>query len=354
MTDPAAARPGPPVDDDTISLLALGSAFLRRRRMIMALGFLGLVVGLAMAVIPPPVYRSTAVFKPQVSDARTSNMAILASRIGLTSAEGNSEWGPPVYVELVKMWSLLEPLVRDTLTVAELDGQAVALLDLLSSEGPSPEQRIDQAVSDLRELIKSREISSIGAVELSVTSRWPSVSLFLVQQLVDAVNLFNIDTRRSQAAEEHAFVAKQVQEAKENLHVAENRLLLFLQHNRAITGSPELVIEHDRLQREVSLRQQLYTALLQNLEESRIKVVRDTPVITILESPQLALEPEPRLLFLKIIIGWLVGGILGMILAILVEGWQRAVRQNDDQAREFLNLFQQAVPRFLHRGYRDG
>jgi hypothetical protein len=347
MPDVGETPPQRPRDkDDALSLLALGSVLLRRRRLIYTCALAGLAGGLALALLPPRVYRSSAVFQPQAAESRAANFAAMASRFGLPTPSGDGEWNAPVYVELLRMRSMLEPLARDTLVVAELGERATAVTDLLGVKAPSQAQRVDRAVRELRRIIRSREINNIGAVEVTATTRWPSVSLALVQRLVHGVDRFNVDTRRSQAAEERAFVALQVQEAKQALQQAEHRLLEFMQSNRAIAGSPELSFEHDRLQREVSQRQQVYTMLIQSLEEARIKEVRDTPVITVLEPPRLAHEPQSRGLMLKAMLGLLSGGVLAALGAFLVFGVSHACRAQDGDALEFLALVKDAAPRF--------
>ena len=141
----------------------------------------------------------------------------------------------------------------------------------------------------------------------------------------------------------------QAGEAERALREAEDRLQGFLQRNRVIS-SPDLGFEHDRLQRQVTLRQQVYTSLVQNQEEARIREVRDTPVITVLENPRLPVVSEPRRSVLKGILGGLAGGLLGAMIAFLAEGVSRARRQSSGEAREFFQLMEQATPEFLKRG----
>jgi uncharacterized protein involved in exopolysaccharide biosynthesis len=51
----------------------------------------------------------------------------------------------------------------------------------------------------------------------------------------------------------------------------------FLQANRQWANSPDLTFQHDRLERDIALRQQVYTTLVQSFEQARISEVRDTP-----------------------------------------------------------------------------
>jgi uncharacterized protein involved in exopolysaccharide biosynthesis len=82
-------------------------------------------------------------------------------------------------------------------------------------------------------------------------------------------------------------------EARERLVAAEGRLETFLTANRQL-ASPQLVVERDRVQRDVVMQQQVVTTLMQSREEARLREVRDTPVILVLESPRVPIERDPR------------------------------------------------------------
>jgi uncharacterized protein involved in exopolysaccharide biosynthesis len=152
-----------------------------------------------------------------------------------------------------------------------------------------------------------------------VRTRWPSVSLWLANRLVQRVNQFNIETRRSQATAEREFVEARAVESERTLRDAEDRLQAFLQANRDIGGSPGLAFQRDRLQREVTRQNQLYTSWLQSREEARIREIRDTPVITVFENPRLAFQPVPRNLAMKVVLGGIAGAMLGVLFAFLAD-----------------------------------
>lgn len=338
-------------EDEGISALALGSVLLRRRRMISFLGVLGAVMGLATGLLSERVYVSTASFMTQTEGGNSSALALAATQFGLRMPTNGGAWGPPIYVELLRSRSLLEPLALDTLVVLEQQGQRVAVMDLLEVMAPTSAQRIEHAINKLRGLVAAAEDKKLGAVRLTVTTRWPSVSLALTERLVAGVNRFNLETRKSQATAERQFVDARSGEAERALRGAEDRFQVFQQKNRVI-ASAELSFERDRLQREVVLRQATYTALLQSREEARIREVRDTPVITVFEAPRLAVDGEPRKLRQRGAIGSLAGLMLGVFISFLARSVDLARRVPDDEAREFFRLVKEIAPRFLTRGAR--
>lgn len=348
MTE-ASASSLPAYREPEVSLLVLGNVLLRWRRTIVGLGVVGAALGLAKGMTSTRVYVSAATFITQGSEGGASGLALAASQFGIRVPTSGGSWGPPVYVELLRSQALLEPIALDTVVVAEEGGRRVALMDLLEVEAPTPARRTDLAVRALGGVVSASEVKALGAVKLSVTTRWPSVSLALAERLVRGVNQFNLETRKSQAMAERQFVEIQAREAERALREAEDRLQLFLQRNRAISDSPELGFQRDRLQRELALRQQVYTTLVQNREEARIREVRDTPVITVLESPRLPVVGEARNSVKKALLGGFMGGMFGAVIALLVQAVASVRRAPNEEAQEFFLLAQEILPQFLRK-----
>lgn len=337
-------------DSDENALLASASLFLRWRRTIIALGVLGAALGLASGLLSTRVYKSSATFIPQGSEGSNAGVvALAASQFGIRLPTSTGAWGPSVYVEMLRSRALLEPIAFDTLVIAEEGGRRAVLMDLLEIEAPTMPRRIELTVDALRGMISSSDQNRFGAVEVDVTSRWPSVSGALAKRLIQRVSEFNLQTRKSQAAAERQFVEIQAREAERALREAEDRLQLFLQRNRAMGGSPELAFERDRLQREVTLRQNLFTSWLQSREEARIREVRDTPVITVLEDPQVPFVGEARGTVRKTIFGGTLGVMIGVLIAYLSRWLVGARGKPSEEAREFFQLVEEATPRFLRK-----
>jgi len=352
MKEPTLHRDTSRYPAETISLLAIGTAVLRRRRLILALGFLGAGAGLAAALLSSRVYAASATIIPEEpANEFPSGLSLAAGQLGikLPSGGGNG-WGPPVYAELLKSRALLQPIAGDTLNVTEI-GRRAAIMDLLRVKPASPALRLERTVRALRKKVVVGEDKKLGAVKLTVITKWPSVSYAVANSLVAGLNQFNLESRKTQAGAERRFVETQALDAQRALREAENRLQEFQKNNRGgVSSSPELALEKDRLAREVLLRQQNYTSLSQSREEAKISEVRNTPVITLIEQPQIPVLPEPRHSVTKALLGGIAGGLLGVVIAFLAYGVSAARTAPTAESREFFELVDQATPRFLRRG----
>ena len=336
--------------EEELSIFGAVNALLRWRRLIIGLGVGGALLFGVLALLSGKVFKSSATFVPQSPEAQQSSFAMAAaSQFGFRVPTGGLAWGPSTYIRLLKSRAFLDPIARDTVTVAEENGRRAAVLDLLNVTAPTPERRLEAGIRTLSNLIVAEEDRSLGAVELSVTTAWPSVSLALVEKVLQRVNEFNLQTRRSQASPERAFAAARAAEAESSLRAAEDRLQALIQRNRSMEGSPELQFQRERLNREIALRQALYTTWMQSLEEARIREVRDTPVITVLEPARLPAVREARRTVQKAVWGGLLGGALGVLLAFLFQAVSKARGAPDERSQEFFQLIDEVTPRFMRR-----
>jgi tyrosine-protein kinase Etk/Wzc len=341
--DPASNGGGPGRSDE-ISLVEIGVVLLRNRRLLVALPLV-LAAGVGIvALAQDRTYRATASFIPQVAERSTSGAAALARQFGMNIGTDRPGQSPQFYADLLRGREVLRQAVEAEYRVA-VDGVSreatlIELFDVADDTGPLPPWR--RAVERLREDLSVGIARETGVVQLTVSAATPELAEQIAEQLLGLLNKFNLETRQGQALEEGRFVAARMAEAQEELREAEDALKTFLQQNRQFTNSPELVFEHERLHRLVAMRQDIYTTLVQAHEQSRIDAVRDTPVITVIASPQGSAEPEPRGTVLRTILALILGFILALFVAFIREFGRRARTEDGGDYREFNRLREEA------------
>jgi uncharacterized protein involved in exopolysaccharide biosynthesis len=303
---------------DPTSLFVVGASLVRRRWSIVRWVLLGGFLAGLWATLRPLTYTSFASFVPQSNDRAASNLMSLAGQFGISLNPGGSSRSPDFYRALLTSETLVDVVVRDTFQVAELDGKPVTFVDLFQIDPDLPlEERLEDGRSRLRERLATSVDNSTGMVGVSIATKWPSVSLAIINSLVDGVHAFNQRVRQDEAGAERAFVEGRLKDVRAELRIAEDSLETFLTTNRQFERSPELVLRRDRLQREVQSRQQVLTSLTQSYEEARIRELRNTPVITLVETPALPALHDPRRRILLGLVGMMLGGLIGVSLALV-------------------------------------
>ncbi len=308
--------------DDEISLWEVLAVLLRRRGTIVLTTILVTALAVAVTLLRADEFTTEASFRPQGSEASGSQLMALASQFGVNVPGGGEEASPAFYAELLVSREILS---RAATRPYEVDGEGTVLLkDLLEIERETEPLRDAAAINWLREEALSVATGrETGTVTVSVTTEWPDLSKAIADELLAEVALFNLNTRQSQAAAERAFIEERVQEAEDELEAAEEELRVFLESNRQWQDSPLLTFRQQALQREVTLRSSVLTTLVQSYEQARISEVRDTPVITVLQDPFMPPGPDERRLVLSAALGIVLGGMMGIVLAFVVEAFRR-------------------------------
>lgn len=335
---PRSAR-SPAAGAEDLTLVRVMTQLLRDRRRILFWTALVGTIALVIALVTRPVYSADASFTPQVADAGRSGLSSLAGQLGL-SMPGSAASQSQFYAELLRSHALLAPLATDTLTVPELGPGPRTFASLFKAEG-SPERVAEVFVEQATRASAVHVSIQTGTVSLRVTTPWRSVSLALANRMLRGVNEYNVRSRQSQAAEERRFVEARLAVARQEQRAAEDRLEGFLRANRQFV-SPELTFARERLQREVNLQQALVSTLAQSYEDARIREVRDTPVITIVESPSASTLPDPRRRAFKVAVGLLLGALIGIVISLAKDAMARRSAVGDTETDEFLRQLRAA------------
>lgn len=310
---------------EPVSIAWIMAVLLLWRRTIITTTAICIVLALAAGILRPITYTTNFSFVPEIAqDQGNSSLAGLAGQLGVNlGSMGSPTQSPQFYADLLNTHQLLAPIANDSFQLSQPAPHVVKLSRFLGVSGSNSAVVTDKTVQLLREKVIAASVAArtTGVVNVKVQTRSPEVSLAIAQRVIEGLNQFNLSTRQSQAAAERKFVEDRLSAARASLREAEDALQTFLQSNRAL--GVDQSFQRDRLQREVTLRQQLVVGLSQQYEEARIREVRDTPVITVIERPILPVLPDPRGRATTLVLGILAGLFLGVVIALGREGWKR-------------------------------
>ena len=202
---------------------------------------------------------------------------------------------------------------------------AGTVLGGLGVNEPDSSRASEQGIERLAGLISVKVDRLAGTVLLKASTHSAEFSKDIAEAYLRLLMEFNNIQRQTQASAERSFVGDRLVTATAELRGAEVQFRAFLERNRTWHTSPALVIEHDRLRREVDLKQSIVSTLSQSYEQARIDEVRDTPALLVVQSPHLPGVPDRRGLLLKLL-GAAAAGFFGaMVFVVAADVWRRAV-----------------------------
>ncbi|WP_234571707.1 Wzz/FepE/Etk N-terminal domain-containing protein [Rhodohalobacter sp. 614A] len=155
-----------------------------------------------------------------------------------------------------------------------------------------------------------------GVFTVSVQMQDPYIAADVADEIVQRLSEYITENRTQKARQELEFIEERFQEAKISFEEAQQQLAKFNDQNRGqLTAMAQT--EEQLLQSQYNLNFNLYNSMAQRLEEARISVQEDTPVIKVLEP---AAVPDrrsaPRRTFILAVF-IILGGLLGTGIVLL-------------------------------------
>jgi uncharacterized protein involved in exopolysaccharide biosynthesis len=319
----------PPKEFSLLDLLAI---VLRHRRLIAGITVAWVLVMVVPLLLRDRTYTARTAFVPQAGSGNAGKLAGLAAQFGVNVGGGGDDvtQSPEFYEDLVRSDFMLRRLVEGPYELG--GGDSGSLLAILEVDEEDPRLALDVGVAAFRPRLSIQTGLKTSIVQISVRLEDPVVARSVVQRALDLVTEFNLTTRQSQARQEHRFVEGRLEMVRNDLREAEDRLQGFLQRNRDYRFSPQLNFEHDRLEREVEVRQQVYTSLAQSVQQAQIDAVRNTPVISVVQPPMVPVRPDPRRLPVRGMLAIIVGMMIGIGIAFGLEFF----RENRERAPDLV------------------
>jgi uncharacterized protein involved in exopolysaccharide biosynthesis len=333
---------------DEISVVSVLNVILRHRVLIVTLMLLfGFYAGFK-SITSAKHYTVESQFV--VKGSRTpGQLGGLAASLGINIGGGDAAQSPAFYLDLLEAKAILWPIAQKTYTVKTDTGVVTGnLIKIFNIRDRRPEVARAKVIDALKGAISSTSSIKTGVITVLVHAGRPDLAVQISANLLDQVNVYNLARRQEQAAGERAFVEKQVDEKRGELRQAEGELRDFLESNRMYAQSPELILERTRLQRQVDMRNTLYTSMLQSYEAARIDEMRDLPVISVIEPPEMPIQPDARGGVRKTLIGLAIGLVLGIVIAFFREKMAANKEAQTDDFVEFSQLKKEAVGDLTH------
>ncbi len=343
---PAPQHPSTSAPEADISIFELLTPLVARWKLIAGTALACAFAAALFLLFQRPTYTASSTFTPE----NTSTQGVMSSLVGLAglagqlglSSGGASSVSPEFFVRLAHSDEVLRSTLMAEFPHPDSAGVRRSLLRLLDVRGRSQEEQIQRGVRVLRRLTDASSDKSTGIVTLQVEMHSANLAAEVAKYMVQLLNRFNLESRQSQSREQRRFSGERLAVAEQELRAAEQAQLAFLQRNREYLDSPLLAFEYNRLSRQVSLRQEVYQTLTKAYEEARIAEVRDTPVLTVIDSAVAPFSRSGPHRVLGSVVALVFGGVVGVGLAYVAAARARVRRAPTPDYLEFRAALEEA------------
>ena len=282
--------------------------------------------------IAQPVYVATAKIVPSAGGSSTSNMRGLAAQFGVSIPGGEegsitSSW---VYPELIKSRTLARAVLKRNFDTEKF-GEDQSLLKILtySEDEPTlgPDTLEKNGVKALLGMINVSKDQKTSILTLEVSASEPQLAADIATAVIEELDRHQQKFKSTRVSEKRQFIEGRINEVQGELRYAEEKLKKFRYRNRQIQNSPSLLLQQERLAREVSVIMGVFTTLKQENELAKIQEVEETPVVHILDPPEAPLERSKPKKKQTVILAGLLGIGLGVGLVFVREYWKNSEKE---------------------------
>ncbi len=333
---------------EEVSLLGALNTILKHRDAVIGFALLLASILVIYALVKPRTYSSSSSFMPE-SRSTSNGLSGIAAQFGVSIPSQEGTESSQFYVDLLHTRGVLGAAVATKYVANSSKGPVSGTLTAIyQAKGENEALRRNAAMARLDRELRTSISAKTNVVTLAVTATDPVLARDINKRLIDLLSAFNLNQRQSRAHMEREFTEQRLADVKAQLRAVEDRLQAFLESNHVYNTAPALQFQRDRLQADVDVRRQLVTVLEQAVEQARIEEVRDTPVITVIEAPNVAVRPDGRGVVKLTFLGLFLGAAFGIALAFFREVGARPKLRESPEFTEFVALRHQAISDLTH------
>jgi uncharacterized protein involved in exopolysaccharide biosynthesis len=293
-----------------LSPVALLKVGLEERTVVILTLLVTVAIVTIITLLQPITYTARAAFRPTISRIQVPDANPLE---GLSGVTGGTPTVPAIdyFVDLIESRGVLKPV-------------ATALLGQLQPGKPADAATTEKAIVQLSDAITVSSDPRTGIVRLFVRTPSAALSRTVADHVVAGMDSLLERMRISQAESEQRFLDARHAELLAALNQSEAALQSFEERNRGNVTAASLMMEENRLQRDLGLRQNQFTQLERTRFTSRLDAVRSTPFIGMVEPSEVSGIPDSRRLGTNVAFAAVLGLLLGLYIAFARHGLMEA------------------------------
>lgn len=323
------------ISNNELTITDIISFLIKNKITIILITMIFSIGSIIISFLLPEKYQSTAKFISRISNNGDGGLAQMAAIAGINLNVNKSNLDPSMYfADIIQdRGFLLKILGKMWYIKNEPDSVYLEKVWDIKCDTSVENWEYFYESKLVEHLRKGKYISlsknkKTEVVTLNTLFQTPELALQVNQHILTLLADYMRESFRFQAQEKRRFIENRIVEVFKELEKSENNLTLFRERN-INASSPRIIIEEQRLLRNVSLNQELYLQLLKQCELARIEEKNDQPLIEILQNPELPiLKASPQRT--KLVMIFTLCGFLCSLIVASILNWYKDNYKKDN------------------------
>lgn len=345
-----------------IDLIELAKHIWGTRSTIYKFVAVGVILGLAVAFLSPKEYQSGATLIPEMPSSQNGASSLLQQYGGLLGMSGSADLGsegmipPQLYPQIVQSLPFQLELLNQEVRFEEFDTTATVytffdeintpslfsyltgytiglpgkIIGMFREKTPkmglprgfeadsiiSVSKNQMEIIENMRGRVSASLSEETGVINLTVEMPDPNAAAQVAKTSIELIKEYVTQYRTRKAQEDLKFSQDQLESAEDRFREAQDRLAEFRDANINLSTA-RAQTQQQRLQSEYDLTFNVYNSMAQQVEQAKLKVQEQTPVVSVLQPVQVPVDDTTNGAMILIIfvavsliisLGWIVIG----------------------------------------------
>jgi len=322
-------------NSDEIDLIQVFLKIWRFRRFVILFTAGVAILAVVYALMAQPQYEATVKLYKESSEGQSGRIQSLASQFGFGGAvSGGTQFSID---DLLSSRNINKRIIYKEWDTEKFE-EPVNLIKFWEIEGETKEEKFVKAMKGLKDRISTSINEETALITIKVLMEEAQLAADIGNYITEIISEYVQQDRQTNTRQNLKYIEKRLDTVERELKNAEEALKRFRERNRVIAESPGLQMEMSRLQRQVTIKQQVYLTLQKEREMTEIELVKETPVINVLDEavkPEERAKPKRKLI---VIVATFGGFFFSILLVVLWYVWVYIKREMKSRG-ETLKLF---------------
>jgi len=333
-------------------------AILVNRKLVLKSITFSVIIGLIIAFGSKKEYNSSTTLIPSSEEGIKTNLGGLSSLAGLAginlATSSDNFINPEIYPEITGSNPFLLDILNTKIYYSSIDSTLTTYRYFKDIYNPSifeylrkytiglpftiksmlmPEEEIEddsvkrnsgiiklskedaKLIEDFKERISASYDDQTGILNINIVMPDANASAEIAHATFLLLQKYLIKFKSEKAQENLEFIQARYQESKKNYEEIQEKLAMFNDQNQNIRLA-RIQIEQQNIQNEYNLAFDLYKSLATQLEQAKIKVKEDSPVLSVIDPPKVPVEKSKPQRLIILIIFLFLGLVFGVTIII--------------------------------------
>jgi uncharacterized protein involved in exopolysaccharide biosynthesis len=284
----------------------------QRKQLALVNGGVGIIAILFLYFFVKPYYQSTITILPDFGNKSSDMLSQFSGLAAMAGVNVGGDVSTQIYLNLITSETVLSDVLNKKYKTKEYDHP----VDLIEYFRIKPDESLPDSLQKRKMFLTIYEMLAKGSIVTNYELK-TKILTFIVEMpesqlsadvanaVVTSLDKYVRTQKKSFAGEQRKYLVARVQQIKDTLSLCEDALKTFREKNRQVAQSPELLLEQNRMMRNVEIQQTIFIELTKQLELVKLAEVKDVPVVNVREyakDPIIKAGPKRSIILVMIII----------------------------------------------------